>query len=157
VGLRAKVLAVGVLVAVFGLAAPAAAAPTTDRSEFDFTFVHFGREVTCTLVGTSSYELRGRTPDGAYVNGIGGSTALVDSEPACHAALVKVRVHLYWLRRDHLGLGVLDASSETEVARASTRAVQPDPAAIVRGAHAAVFQCDQPAGLCTARFGTHAK
>jgi hypothetical protein len=156
--IRSKLLLVlGVTLSAFVFTSPAAqAAPLEDRVQADFTFTRQGQQVTCTVVGTSSFELAFEL-EGKWYSGMNARTALSDTDPACSSAVRSATAALVWFRREgEIPLGAASTTAQDDHVELDLT-VKGAPR-VVRGDHGIVFECDEsPVEGCDFRFATAPK
>ena len=143
---------------VLGTPTAADAAGLEDRVERDVTFTTFGRRVTCTVVGTSRYELMS---DRRAV--YGATTAVVDTDPECATNLLGILA----------GVSLVNSSADPHQPFASTFATSEEADHVevtgrlgnsspfpteVTGSHIVVFSCnDEASDQCLFSFETAPK
>jgi hypothetical protein len=137
-------------------ASPAHAAyPIEDREQVDFTFTWQGQSVTCTVVGTSSYALNGTTYRYSQYS---ATTAVVDTDPACGAAVIGTGVQMV-LSRPRASVILIDYADadDDHVSLAGTLGSSSPVPTNVSALHVARFACDDFAGECDFQFNTAPK
>ena len=122
-----------------------------DQAQMNFTFTRQGQPVTCTVVGRSTFEFFPH--DGSLWT---GRTAMVDTDPACQAAVTRTSVQVLLIRnrvaqtRDtaHASGDSVETSGFTRDAKGATE---------VSGTHDVTFLCDEAASGCGFSFETAPK
>jgi hypothetical protein len=122
------------------VASPAAHAdPLVHALRADFTFTFHGREVTCTVVGRSTYEYFPEN-DPLDRSVFTARTRLVDTDPECSEALIRVEAYVVGYRRGGDVIAYAEATSPGP--RVDVLTYASEPAVEVEALHRVWFVVD---------------